>query len=154
MTVHSKESTQLDVYIFWWNGKKSMHFWLIRLLGSMKISLSSNEICENSCQTCHESQKLLYAPKGRQKLWHQWPYQFWKRTNQSLWQTLKHSIYIRTVTSKSMDFVRSHFGKMNLWAVEHYFSSFCGTWSTRSVQLVKGSSFQSDFLQNPCFSFP
>ena len=107
-----------------------MHFSLIRLIGSMKISLSSNEICENSYRICHEIQKLLYAPKGRQKLWHQLPYQFWKMTNQSLWQTLKHSIYIRTVTSKSIDFVRSHFGKMNLWAVEHYFFSLWGTSST------------------------
>ena len=68
-----------------------------------------------------------------------------------------------------MDFVRSHFGKMNLWQVEHFFEYIChhswvgatgatanppksdDKYAQKSVQLVKGSSFRSEFLQNPYF---
>ena len=52
-----------------------------------------------------------------------------------------------------MDFIRSHFGKMQLGHVEHFFSTiqapFC---EEKSVQIVKVAFFQSDFLQNPYFS--
>ena len=68
-----------------------------------------------------------------------------------------------------MDFVRSHFGNMNLWPVEHFFEHICyhfwvgatgatanppksdDKYAQKSVQLVRGSSFRSDFLQNPYF---
>ena len=69
-----------------------------------------------------------------------------------------------------MDFVRSHFGKMRLWPVEHFFEHIChhfwvglllqllhppksdDKYAQKSVQLVRGSSFRSDFLKNPYFS--
>ena len=68
-----------------------------------------------------------------------------------------------------MDFVTSHFGKMKLWPVEHIFvikirfssnenigldgeSNFDDKYVEKSVQLVRGSSFQNDLLQNPYFS--
>ena len=61
-----------------------------------------------------------------------------------------------------MDFVRSHFGKMKLWPVEHFWLTFFPDqhwistdlekkWA-KSVQLVRVSFFRSDFLQNPYFS--
>ena len=61
-----------------------------------------------------------------------------------------------------MDFVRSHFGKMKLWPVEHFWLTFFPDqhrfsadlekkWA-KSVQLVRVSFFLSDFLQNPYFS--
>ena len=63
-----------------------------------------------------------------------------------------------------MDFVKSHFGKRNLWPVEHFFEHICllggcnskhtqKWWQicSKSVQLVRGSFFRSDFLQNPYF---
>ena len=71
-----------------------------------------------------------------------------------------------------MDFVRSHFGKMQLCIVEHFFlykkvpvallSLQKGTFSTiqvpfceeKSVQLVRVAFFRSDFLQNPYYSLP
>ena len=64
-----------------------------------------------------------------------------------------------------MDFVRSHF-----WPVELFFEHIChhfwvcatgatanppksdDKYAQKSVQLVRGSSFRSDFLQNPYFS--
>ena len=67
-----------------------------------------------------------------------------------------------------MNFVRSHFGKMNLWQVEHFFQHICHHFWVgllgviaktpksddkhveKSVQLVR--SFQNDLLQNPYFS--
>jgi hypothetical protein len=67
-----------------------------------------------------------------------------------------------------MDFVRSHFEKMNLWQVEHFFEHIwitfgwvcCCTHSkwwqicSKKCKLVRVSSFRSDFLQNPYFSPP
>ena len=72
-----------------------------------------------------------------------------------------------------MDIVKSHFGKMNLWPVEHFFEHIYhhfwvgaaanpqgatatppksdDKYAQKSVQLVRGSSFRSDFLQNPYF---
>ena len=72
-----------------------------------------------------------------------------------------------------MDFIRSHSGKMNLWPVEHFFEHFChhfwvgatanplgasanppksdDKYAQKSVQLVRGSSLWSEFLQNPYF---
>ena len=66
-----------------------------------------------------------------------------------------------------MDFVTSHFGKVNLWPVEHIFQHICHQfefagcnskpiqkwWQIcwKSVPLVKGSSFRNDLLQNPYF---
>ena len=60
-----------------------------------------------------------------------------------------------------MDFVRSRFGKMKLWPVEHFWLTFFPDqcwfsadlekkWA-KSVQLVRVSFFRSDFLQNPYF---
>ena len=56
-----------------------------------------------------------------------------------------------------MDFVRSHFGKMKLWPVEHFWLTFFQIsadlekkWA-KSVQLVRVSFFLIDFLQNPYF---
>ena len=73
-----------------------------------------------------------------------------------------------------MDFVRSHFGKMNLWPVGTLLEHIChhfwvcllllsvclllhppksdDKYAQKCVQLVRGSSFRSDFLQNPYFS--
>ena len=58
-----------------------------------------------------------------------------------------------------MDFVRSHFGKMNLWPVEHLSPHFgvpvvlpVPQSEEKNVQLVRGLSFRSDFLHNPYFS--
>ena len=61
-----------------------------------------------------------------------------------------------------MDFVKSHFEKMKLWPVEHFWLTFFPDqhWSAadlekkwaKSVQLVRVSFFRSDFLQNPYFS--
>ena len=48
-----------------------------------------------------------------------------------------------------MDFVRSHFGKIKLWPVEHC-TDLEKKWA-KSVQLVRVSFFRSDFLQNPYF---
>ena len=64
---------------------------------------------------------------------------------------------------------------MNLWPVEHFFEHIChhfwvglllhpvglllhppksdDKYAQKSVQWVRGSSFQSDFLQNPYFSY-
>ena len=60
---------------------------------------------------------------------------------------------------------------MNIWLVEHFFEHIChhfwvgatgatanppksdDKYAQKSVQLVRGSSFRSDFLQNPYFSF-
>ena len=70
-----------------------------------------------------------------------------------------------------MDIVTSHFGKMSLWPVEHFYnpayvSSLLGViaeyntsnhapkWGQifwKSVQLVRGSSFRNDLLQYPYF---
>ena len=80
-----------------------------------------------------------------------------------------------------MDFVTSHFGKMNLWPVEHFStylsskldsslikilerirlssnqklgegeSNFDNEYVENSVELVRGSSFRNDLLQNPYF---
>ena len=72
-----------------------------------------------------------------------------------------------------MDFVKSHFGKMTLWPVEHFFEQIChhfwvgatanplgvtanqpksdDKYAQKSVQLVRGLSFRSDFLPNPYF---
>ena len=53
-----------------------------------------------------------------------------------------------------MDFVTSHFGKMNLWPVAEYNSNHAQKWGQiccKSVQLVRGSSFPNDLLQNPYF---
>ena len=70
-----------------------------------------------------------------------------------------------------MDFVTSHFVKMNLRPVEHFFQDIChhfwvgflGTianppksgdkYSEKSVRLARGSYFQNDLLQNPYFSY-
>ena len=48
---------------------------------------------------------------------------------------------------------------MNLWTIEHFFPHFgvpvvleVPQSEEKSVQLVRGSSFRSDFLQNPYFS--
>ena len=56
---------------------------------------------------------------------------------------------------------------MNLWEVEHFFEHIChdflvglllhlsksdDKYAQKSVQLVRGSAFWSDFLQNPYFS--
>ena len=70
-----------------------------------------------------------------------------------------------------MDFVTSHFGKMKLWRVEHFYNIFVLTFGCdcyciqlsnhaqkwgqiccKSVQLVRVSSFWNDLLQNPYFS--
>ena len=40
---------------------------------------------------------------------------------------------------------------MNLWPVEHFF--FSPQSEEKSVQMVRGSSFRSDFLQNPYFKY-
>ena len=78
-----------------------------------------------------------------------------------------------------MDFVTINFGKMNLWPVEHFFqhrylsskldspliktlirfssnqnigegeSNFDDKYVEKNVQLVRGSSFRNDLLQNP-----
>ena len=52
-----------------------------------------------------------------------------------------------------MDIVRSHLEKMNLWPVEHFFvgATADDKYAQKSVQLVRGSSFRSDYLQNPYF---
>ena len=59
-----------------------------------------------------------------------------------------------------MDFVRIHFVKMNLWPVEHFFEHIChhfwvgataNKYAQKSVQLVRGSSLRSEFLQSPYF---
>ena len=55
-----------------------------------------------------------------------------------------------------MDFVRSHFGKMQLWQVEHFFLHkkvpvVVPFSEEKSVQLVRVAFFRSDFLQNPHF---
>ena len=68
-----------------------------------------------------------------------------------------------------MNFVTSHFRKMNLWPVQHFFNIFViplgwvcdfapskptqkwGQICWKSVQLVRGSSFWNDLLQNPFF---
>ena len=59
-----------------------------------------------------------------------------------------------------MDFIRSHFGKMHLCPVEPFFLHFDSRsaliWNQseeKRVQLDRGASFRSDFLQNPYFSF-
>ena len=49
-----------------------------------------------------------------------------------------------------MDFVTSHFGKMNLAIANPPKSD--DKYVEKSVQLVKGSSFRNDLLQNPYFS--
>ena len=42
---------------------------------------------------------------------------------------------------------------MNLWPVEHIFERKSDDkYAQKSVQLVRGSSFRSDFLQNPYFN--
>ena len=46
-----------------------------------------------------------------------------------------------------MDFVTSHFGKMNLRAVEHFFQHICHHFGM-GLLLLRGSSFQNDLLQN------
>jgi hypothetical protein len=69
-----------------------------------------------------------------------------------------------------MNFVTSHFEKMNLLPFEHFFQHICHHFWVgllgaiakipksddkhveKSVQLVRGSSFQNDLLQNPYFS--
>ena len=73
-----------------------------------------------------------------------------------------------------MEFVKSHFEKENLWPVKHFFEHIChhfwvaatanqlgatvnpsksdDKYAQKSVQLVRGSSFWSDFLQNSYFS--
>ena len=56
-----------------------------------------------------------------------------------------------------MYFVRSYFGKMQLWQVERFFLQQKGTIQVpfceeKSVQLVRVAFFRSDFLQNPYFS--
>ena len=60
-----------------------------------------------------------------------------------------------------MDFVTSHFGKMKLWPVEHFVLTFwrdcyCIQQSRpkvrTNIQLVRGSSFRNDLLQNPYFN--
>ena len=53
-----------------------------------------------------------------------------------------------------MDFVTSHFGKMNIWPVEHFYNMFVLTYGRdcwiqiccKSVQLFRGSSFRNDFV--------
>ena len=88
-----------------------------------------------------------------------------------LYNIKKDCYKIKPSLYSNMDFVRSHFGKMNLWPVEHFFPHFRhelfpGSSSCfrvpavlevpqneeKSVQLVKGSSFRSDFSHNPYFS--
>ena len=58
-----------------------------------------------------------------------------------------------------MDYVKSNFLEMNLWTVEHFFPHFrvplvllVPQSEEKSVQLVRGSSFRSDILQNPDFN--
>ena len=56
---------------------------------------------------------------------------------------------------------------MNLWPIEHFFEPIChhfwvglllqptksdNEYAQKNVQLVRGSSFRSDFLQNPYFN--
>ena len=50
-----------------------------------------------------------------------------------------------------MDFVRSHFGKMGAIANQPKNDD---KYAKKSVQLVRGSSFRSEFLQNPYFKLP
>ena len=59
-----------------------------------------------------------------------------------------------------MDFVTSHFGKMMFWLEENLIfsnvlirgeSNFDDKYVEKSVQLVIGSSFRNDLLQNPYF---
>ena len=52
-----------------------------------------------------------------------------------------------------MDFVTSHFGKMSLSPVEHFYNIFVLTFGRDCycIQLVRGSSFRNDLLQNPYF---
>ena len=70
-----------------------------------------------------------------------------------------------------MDSVTSHFGKMSLWPVKHFFQHNCQSfwvgllrvianpsqsddkYVENSVQLFRGSSFRNDLLQNPYFNF-
>ena len=52
-----------------------------------------------------------------------------------------------------MDFVKSHFGKMNLWPVATANPPKSDDkYAQKSVQLVRGSYFRSDYFQNPYFS--
>ena len=55
-----------------------------------------------------------------------------------------------------MDFVRSHFGKMQLWEVtKRYLYSTAGTFLWRkSVKILRVAFFRGDFLQNPYFKIP
>ena len=60
-----------------------------------------------------------------------------------------------------MDFIRSHFEKMNFWSVEHFFITKGYLYYYRypfvmkkNVLLVRGASFRTDFLQNPYFTRP
>ena len=49
-----------------------------------------------------------------------------------------------------MDFVTSHFGKMDLWPVDYFFQHICHHfWVGLLLHLVKGSSFWNDVLQMP-----
>ena len=68
---------------------------------------------------------------------------------------------------RSIYFVKSHLEKMKLWAVENFFEHIChlfwvsatanppksdDKYAQKSVQLLRGSSFRSYFLQNSYFS--
>ena len=46
-----------------------------------------------------------------------------------------------------MDFVRSHFGKMQLWTVEHFMKYYTSVpvCEEKSVQLFRVAFFRSDF---------
>ena len=64
-------------------------------------------------------------------------------------------IYLTSQESftKCMNIVRSHFGKMQLWIVEHFFfAKSMILVKKKSVQLFRVAFFRSDFLQNPYFS--
>ena len=57
-----------------------------------------------------------------------------------------------------MDYVKSNFLEMNLWTVEHFFPHFrvplvllVPQSEEKSVQLVRGSSFRSDFIKKSYF---
>jgi hypothetical protein len=55
-----------------------------------------------------------------------------------------------------MDFVKSHFGKMQLWIVEHFHLHkkvpVVINHNIRSVQLFRVAFFRIDFFQNPYFN--
>ena len=48
-----------------------------------------------------------------------------------------------------MDFVTSHFGKMNLWPVEHFFQHIIVTYANND-QYTKLSKLRQDIQENSC----